>query len=42
MVHPLVFITAPTNRGLYTSDKRTTPAQVKFKRTEKFEGKMLV
>ena len=33
---------APTNRGLYTSDKRTTAPQVKFKRTQKFEAKILV
>ena len=33
---------APTNRGLYTSDKRTTAPQVKFKRTQKFEPKILV
>ena len=33
---------APTNRGFYTSDKRTTAPQVKFKRTQKFEAKILV
>ena len=33
---------APTNRGFYTSDKRTTVPQVKFKRTQKFEAKILV
>ena len=33
---------APTNRGFYTSDKRTTGPQVKFKRTQKFEPKILV
>ena len=33
---------APTNRGFYTSDKRTTASQVKFKRTQKFEAKILV
>ena len=33
---------APTNRGLYTSDKRTTAPQIKFKRTQKFEPKILV
>ena len=33
---------APTNRGFYTSDKRTTAPQVKFKRTQKFEPKILV
>ena len=33
---------APTNRGLYTSDKRVTAPQVKFKRTRKFESKILV
>ena len=33
---------APTNRGFYTSDKRTTVPQVKFKRTQKFEPKILV
>ena len=32
----------PTNRGLYTSDKRTTAPQVKFNRTQKFEAKILV
>ncbi|CAM4824600.1 unnamed protein product [Rotaria magnacalcarata] len=32
----------PTNRGFYTSDKRTTALQVKFKRTQKFEPKILV
>ena len=32
----------PTNRGFYTSDKRTTAPQVKFKRTQKFEPKILV
>ncbi|CAM4974515.1 unnamed protein product [Rotaria socialis] len=32
----------PTNRGLYTSDKRTTPSQIKFKRAQKFEPKILV
>ena len=33
---------APTNRGFYTSDKRTTTPQIKFKRTQKFEPKILV
>ena len=33
---------APTNRVLYTSDKRTTAPQVKFKRIQKFEPKILV
>ena len=33
---------APTNRGFYTSDKHTTAPQVKFKRTQKFEPKILV
>ena len=33
---------APTNRGLYTSDKRTTAPQVKLKRTQKFEPRTLV
>ena len=33
---------APTDRGLYTSDKRTTALQVKFKRTQKFEAKILL
>ena len=33
---------APTNRGFYMSDKRTTAPQIKFKRTEKFEAKILV
>ena len=33
---------APTNRGLYTSDKHATAPQVKFKRTQKFEAKILV
>ena len=33
---------APTNRGFYTSDKRTTASQVKFKRTQKFEATILV
>ena len=33
---------APTNRDFYTSDKRTTALQVKFKKTEKFEPKILV
>ena len=33
---------APTNRGLYTSDKCTIAAQVKFKITQKFEAKILV
>ena len=32
---------APINRDLYTSDKRTTAPQVKFKRTQKFEAKIL-
>ncbi|CAF3255117.1 unnamed protein product [Rotaria socialis] len=32
----------PTNRGFYTSDKRTTPSQIKFKRIQKFEPKILV
>ena len=32
---------APTNRGFYTSHKRTTAPQVKFKRTQKFELKVL-
>ena len=31
-----------TNRGFYKSDKRTTAPQVKFKRTQKFEPKILV
>ena len=30
---------APINRDFYTSDKRTTVPQVKFKRTQKFEAK---
>ena len=30
---------APTNRGFYTFDKRTTAPQVKFKRAQKFEAK---
>ena len=33
---------APTNCGFYTSDKRTTVPQVKFKRSQKFEAKILV
>ena len=33
---------APTNRGFYTSAKRTTAPQVKFKRIQKFEAKILV
>ena len=33
---------APTNRGFYTSDKRTKAPQIKFKRTQKFEAKILV
>ena len=33
---------APTNRGFYMSDKRTTAPQIKFKRTQKFEPKILV
>ena len=33
---------APTNRGFYTSDKRTTAPQVEFKRIQKFEPKILV
>ena len=33
---------APTNRVFYTSDKRTTAPHVKFKRTQKFEPKILV
>ena len=33
---------APTNRDFYTSDKCTTAPQVKFKRTQKFEAKILV
>ena len=33
---------APTNRVFYTSDKRTTVSQVKFKRTQEFEAKILV
>ncbi|CAF3391516.1 unnamed protein product [Rotaria socialis] len=32
----------PTNRGFYTSDKRTTAPQIKFKRIQKFEPKVLV
>ena len=32
----------PTNRGFCTSDKGTTPPQIKFKRTQKFEPKILV
>ena len=32
----------PTNRSFYTSDKRTTVPQVKFRRTQKFEAKILV
>ena len=33
---------APTNRGFYTSDKRTTVSQIKFRRIQKFEAKILV
>ena len=33
---------APINRDFYMSDKRTTASQVKFKRTQKFEAKILV
>ena len=33
---------APTNRGFYTSNKRTTVSQIKFNRTQKFEAKILV
>ena len=33
---------ALTNRGFYTSDKRTTAPQVKFKRSQKVEAKILV
>ena len=33
---------APSNRGFYTSDKRTIGPQVKFKRIQKFEAKILV
>ena len=33
---------ASTNRGFYTSDKRITAPQFKFKRTQKFESKILV
>ena len=33
---------APTNRGFYMSDKRTIAPQVKFKRIQKFEPKILV
>ena len=33
---------APTNRDFYTSHKRTTALQVKFKRTQKFDPKILV
>ena len=32
----------PTHRGFYMSDKRTTAPQVKFKRIQKFEAKILV
>ena len=32
---------ASTNRGFYTSNKRTTASQVKFKRAQKFEAKIL-
>lgn len=32
----------PTNRGFYTSDKSVTPPEVKFKRTRKYEPKILV
>ena len=32
----------PTNRGFYTFDQRTTTPQVRFKRTQKFEPKILV
>jgi hypothetical protein len=32
----------PTNGGFYKSDKRTTPAEIKFKRSQKFEPKILV
>ena len=32
----------PTNRGFDTSDKRTTAPQIKFKKSQKFEPKMLV
>ena len=33
---------APTNRAFYTTDKRSTAPQVKFKRSQKFESKILV
>ncbi|CAF4357455.1 unnamed protein product, partial [Rotaria magnacalcarata] len=32
----------PTNRGSYTSDKRTTAPQIKFKRIQKFEPKQAI
>ena len=38
----LQYQSALTNRALYTSDKRTTAAQVKFKRSHKFQAKILV
>ncbi|CAF4380175.1 unnamed protein product [Rotaria socialis] len=31
----------PTNRGFYSSDRHTTAPDVKFKRTKKFEPKLL-
>ena len=32
----------PTNRGYYSSEKSLTSAEVRFKRTQKFEQKLLV
>jgi hypothetical protein len=32
----------PINRGFYTSEKAVTPPEVKFKRTQKYQPKILV
>jgi len=39
---PLTDQSVSTNRGFYTSERRTTPPEVKFKRTQKYEPKVLV
>ena len=39
---PLAGQSVPINRGFCTSDKAVTPPEVKYKRTKKYEEKLLV
>ena len=34
--------TIPSNRGFYTSNPNTVSSEIKFRRTQKFESKVLV